>query len=178
MAAVLNLSQEDLVARCQEFSSSGKVLEVVNFNAPGQLVVAGHKGAVEALCSALEASGIRSVLLPVSAPFHSSLMKPARDVMTPLLEGSEFVSNDTRIIANLTGQLEADYGPRFLIEQVAAPVLWTQSLATASQAGCDTYVEVGPGKVLFGLARRTVPKTSKLLHTEDLRKTMSDLAAL
>jgi [acyl-carrier-protein] S-malonyltransferase len=178
MAAVLNLSQEELVERCREFSSSGKVLEVVNFNAPGQLVVAGHKVAVEALCKSLEAAGIRSVLLPVSAPFHSSLMQPARDVMTPLLEDSQFVANDSRIIANLTGQLAPDYGSRYLIEQVAAPVLWTQSLATASQAGCDTYVEVGPGKVLFGLARRAVPKTSKLLHTEDLRKTVSDLTAL
>jgi [acyl-carrier-protein] S-malonyltransferase len=105
-------------------------------------------------------------------------MQPARDVMTPLLEDSQFVANDSRIIANLTGQLAPDYGSRYLIEQVAAPVLWTQSLATASQAGCDTYVEVGPGKVLFGLARRAVPKTSKLLHTEDLRKTVSDLTAL
>ena len=178
MAAVLNMPADELTERCKKFARSDRVLEVVNFNAPGQLVVAGHKSAVEALCVSLEESGQRSVLLPVSAPFHSSLMRPAMDVMSPLLDDSKFVSNDTRIIANLTGRFELEYGPKFLIEQVAAPVLWTQSLASASEAGCDTYIEIGPGKVLFGLARRALPKTSKLLHTEDVRKAIAEIQAL
>lgn len=178
MAAVLNVPADQLAQRCKEFARGGKVLEVVNFNAPGQLVVAGHKAAVEALCTSLEAAGHRSVLLPVSAPFHSSLMRPALETMAPLLEASAFVANDTRIIANLTGQFEQGYGPQFLVNQVAAPVLWTQSLASALEAECDTYVEVGPGKVLFGLARRTLPKTSKLMHTDDVKKTITDIQAL
>lgn len=178
MAAVLNVPADELAERCKKVARSDRVIEVVNFNAPGQLVVAGHKSAVEALCLSLEEAGQRSVLLPVSAPFHSSLMRPAMDVMSPLLNESSFVANDTRIIANLTGRFELEYGPQFLIEQVAAPVLWTQSLASASEAGCDTYIEIGPGKVLFGLARRALPKTSKLLHTEDVRKAIADIQAL
>jgi [acyl-carrier-protein] S-malonyltransferase len=178
MAAVLNVPADELAERCKKVARSDRVIEVVNFNAPGQLVVAGHKSAVEALCLSLEEAGQRSVLLPVSAPFHSSLMRPAMDVMSPLLNESSFVANDTRIIANLTGRFELEYGPQFLIEQVAAPVLWTQSLASASEAGCDTYIEIGPGKVLFGLARRALPKTSKLLHAEDVRKAIADIQAL
>jgi [acyl-carrier-protein] S-malonyltransferase len=178
MAAVMNVSADDLVARAKKVSKPGAVVEVVNFNSPQQLVVAGHRTAVEALCHGLEADGLRFVSLPVSAPFHSSLMLPAREAMTPLLEESAFAATDTRVIANLTGKIEARYGPRFLIEQINSAVLWTQSLATAHGAGCDVYVEVGPGKVLFGLARKTLPKGPKLLHTEDLKQTVADVQAL
>lgn len=178
MAAVLNVAAEDLTARCGKVSKPGSVVEVVNFNSPQQLVVAGHKTAVDALCNGLEADGLRFVALPVSAPFHSSLMKPAKDAMAPLLNETSFAKSDTRIIANLSGKLEADYNARFLIEQIAAPVLWTQTLDTAAQAGVDTYLEIGPGKVLFGLARRSVPKTAKLLHTDEIKKSIEDVKAL
>lgn len=178
MAAVMNVPAEDLQARCAKASKTGSVVEVVNFNSPQQLVVAGHKTAVDALCAQLEADGQRFVTLPVSAPFHSSLMKPAKDAMAPLLNESTFHKTPTQVIANLTGKLEADYGARFLIEQIAAAVLWTQTLETASHAGCDAYVEVGPGKVLFGLARRGLPKGAKLLHTEEMKKAIDDVKAL
>jgi [acyl-carrier-protein] S-malonyltransferase len=178
MAAVMNLSGDELKARCAKHSQGGKVVEVVNFNSPQQLVVAGHKTAVDALCSALEADGVRFVQLPVSAPFHSSLMKPAREAMEPLLNGTEFAKTGTKVIANLTGKVEEDYGARHLIEQINSAVLWTQSLETASEQGVDTYVEVGPGRVLFGLARRSVPKGAKLLHTEEIKKAIEDVKAL
>lgn len=176
MAAVMNVPADDLKARCTKASKPGSVVEVVNFNSPQQLVVAGHKTAVDALCNQLEADGQRFVGLPVSAPFHSSLMKPARDAMTSLLNETKFSKTDAKIIANLTGKFADDYGPSYLIEQINSAVLWTQTLETASQAGMDTYVEVGPGKVLFGLARRGLPKGAKLLHTEDVKATIKELA--
>lgn len=175
MAAVMNVPAEDLKTRCAKASKPGSVVEVVNFNSPQQLVVAGHKPAVDALCNQLEADGQRFVSLPVSAPFHSSLMKPAREAMTPLLNETKFHKNDARIIANLTGKYADDYGPRYLIEQINSAVLWTQTLETAHQSGLETYVEVGPGKVLFGLARKTLPKGPKLVHTEDVKQTIKDL---
>jgi [acyl-carrier-protein] S-malonyltransferase len=178
MAAVMNVPAEELKAQAAALTKKDHVVEVVNFNSPQQLVVAGHKAAVEALCAKLEAAGQRTVSLPVSAPFHSSLMKPAQEAMRPLLEETRFENPGTKVIANLTGKVEDAYGARFLVEQIASAVLWTQSLETASQAGCTSYLEVGPGKVLFGLARRCVPKGAKLLHTEDVRQAIKDVQAL
>lgn len=178
MAAVISVAADDLTQRCKKVSRAGSVVEVVNFNSPQQLVVAGHKTAVEALCNGLETDGLRFVSLPVSAPFHSSLMTPAKEAMAPLLNETPFAKTDTRIVANLSGKIEPEYGARFLIEQIAAPVLWTQTLETAAHVGVDAYVEIGPGKVLFGLARRSVPKTAKLLHTEEIKKTIEDVKAL
>ncbi len=175
MAAVMNVPAEDLKTRCEKVSKPGSLVEVVNFNSPQQLVVAGHKTAVDALCHQLEIDGQRFVGLPVSAPFHSSLMKPARDAMTPLLNETKFAKTRTKIIANLTGKYADAYGSQFLIEQINSAVLWTQTLETAHQAGLETYVEIGPGKVLFGLARKTLPKGPKLLHTEDVKQTIRDL---
>lgn len=178
MAAILNVAADDLQTRCTKVSKATSVVEVVNFNSPQQLVVAGHKSAVDALCSALEAEGLRFVVLPVSAPFHSSLMKPAKEAMTSLLNETAFAKTPTKVIANLSGKVEPNYGASFLIEQIAAPVLWTQSLATAEQSGCNAFLEVGPGKVLFGLARRGVQKGAKLLHTEDMKKAIEDVKVL
>lgn len=178
MAAVMNLAGDELKKRCVQKSKPGRVVEVVNFNSPQQLVVAGHKGAVDDLCQSLEAESVRFVMLPVSAPFHSSLMAPARTAMTPLLESAQFKKTDAQVIANLTGQVESDYGPRFLIEQINSAVLWTQTLETAQAAGCDAYFEVGPGKVLFGLARKTLAKGPKLFHSEEAAKAIEDVKAL
>lgn len=178
MAAVMNVAADDLKQRCEAIAKPGKVVEVVNFNSPQQLVVAGHKAAVDELCNGLEAAGLRFVVLPVSAPFHSSLMQPARDVMAPLLEESPFAQSGTPVIANLTGVVEHNYGARFLIEQINSPVLWTQTLETAQQEGCDTYIEVGPGKVLFGLARKTLAKGPKLLHSDEVVQAVEALKAV
>lgn len=169
MAAVLNMTAEDLEARCRDLSRKDSVVEVANYNSPQQLVVAGHQTAVGRLCKALEAERIRFVSLPVSAPFHSSLMGPARDVMAPLLEDSCFTKTKAKIIPNLTANVVDEYGPQFLIEQINSPVRWTQTMATASEHGCDLYLEVGPGKVLAGLARRCLAKEAKILGTDDLK---------
>ncbi len=178
MAAVMNLPAADLKEKCKVVSWDGSVVEVVNYNSPQQLVVAGHKEAVSRLCTDLEAAGSRFVVLPVSAPFHSSLMAPAREAMIPLLESAKFTANTQRVIANLTGKIEKDYGPRFLVEQINSAVLWTQTLETAQECEVETYVEIGPGKVLFGLARKTLAKGPKLMHTEDLKQAIEDVKAL
>jgi [acyl-carrier-protein] S-malonyltransferase len=177
MAAVMNVPAEDLKARCEKINKKTNVVEVVNYNSPQQLVVAGHKKAVDELCAGLETDGLKFVMLPVSAPFHSSLMKPARDVMEPLLKESEFLTTDKEIIANVTGKVELDYNHSHLARQIDGAVLWTQSMETAAQLGCDTYVEIGPGRVLFGLGRRIVPKTSKIMHTDEIVKAIADLRA-
>ena len=176
MAAVINCPANDLTQRCRELSRPDRLVEVVNFNSPQQLVVAGHKEAVDQLGQQLADEGIRFVSLPVSAPFHSSLMKPAREEMSPLLLDTVFESNESHIIANLTGKVERDYDARFLIEQINHPVLWTQSLESAGSLGCSTYLEVGPGKVLFGLARRGLPRGNVLIHTEDLPKAIEQIS--
>jgi [acyl-carrier-protein] S-malonyltransferase len=177
MAAVMNLPAEDLTIKCNNASTGDEKVEVVNFNSPQQLVVAGHKGAVDRLCGTLETDGVRFVPLAVSAPFHSSLMKPARDAMTSLLEETEF-KNGGQVIANLTGKVESDYNAKFLIEQINSPVLWTQSLGTSEELGCDTYVEVGPGRVLFGLARKTLPKGQTLINSHEVKKCIQDIQGL
>lgn len=177
MAAVLNVEAAELKDRCNRLSSNDRQVEVVNFNSPQQLVVAGHKTAVDDLCRELETEGRRYVSLPVSAPFHSSLMRPARDAMEPLLLASTFAATANLLVANLTGKVAADYGPKHLIEQICSPVLWTQSLASAEQHGCDTFLEIGPGKVLAGLARKTLARGATIRHTDDLPQTLKDLQA-
>jgi [acyl-carrier-protein] S-malonyltransferase len=178
MAAVINAEVEGLNGRCKALSRGGKSVEVVNYNSPQQLVVAGHKTAVDELCAGLEKDGIRFVMLPVSAPFHSSLMKPAREAMEPLLRGTTFAPSTTRLIPNLTGKVTTEYGPELLVEQICSPVLWTQTLEACVAEGCEVYLEVGPGKVLFGLARRSLPKSAKLLHTEELVKAIESVKTL
>lgn len=181
MAAVLKADPAQLKNWCEELSSPGnQSVEIANYNSPDQLVVAGHKDAVDRLVAKLREAKIRAVPLPVSAPFHSSLMKPARKAMTPLLTSDLFTSNDAVVIANLTGEaVSRDYSPQHLIEQIDHPVRWTQTLETAVSRETDIYLEVGPGKVLAGLARRTLPKgDTTILETESLMETLEALKRL
>jgi len=175
MAAVLNMPADVLAEHCTAASTKDHMVEVVNFNSPQQLVVAGHRIAVEKLCGKLEELGTKSVLLPVSAPFHSRLMEKARIAMEPALRESTLKHTEYAMIANLTGKVAAPYGVDNLIKQIDKPVLWMQSIETSVNNGCEKFVEIGPGKVLFGLARRLVPKTSKIMHTEDVRKAIADI---
>lgn len=184
MAAILNVPAEKLHQLCLEaiknLESLGKkakdeddnivptALEIVNFNSPSQLVVAGHRFAVETLVELVGTHKGRGVLLPVSAPFHSSLMEPARRTMTPLLEETLIEPGKGLILANKTGDIAPSYGWELLAEQIASPVLWYQSMEKACQIGCQTFIEIGPGKVLSGLAKRLVPKESEIRTSEDL----------
>jgi len=178
MAAVIGLDPAVLIEKCKAIDTSLGAVEVVNFNGPQQQIVSGHKTAVETLTKALADDKIRCTSLPVSAPFHSSLMAPAREEMTPELEGTPLNPTAYPVIANLTGQLAQPYIVDNLIKQIDSPVLWADTLATALAEGCDTFFEVGPGKVLFGLARKAVPKGSKIIHSDAIDKAIQDARAL
>lgn len=176
MAAVLNPEIPTLNQWCKDITTTDHSVEVVNYNSPQQVVVAGHKLAVEELCTKLEGAGKKFVMLNVSAPFHSRLMVKAREAMTPLLKDTQFKSNDTTVIANLSGEPVRTYQADYLIKQIDSPVLWTQSMQSAEAMGCELYVEVGPGKVLFGLARRCLSKKdARLVVTADIRKAITEL---
>lgn len=178
MAAILGGKAEDLAQRCQSVSRPNAKVEVANYNAPQQTVIAGHKAAVEAFCASLEKEGIRAVLLPVSAPFHSSLMREARIAMQPLLEETVLSEQSNQFIANRTGEVSDQYTSALLVEQIDHPVLWTKSLAAAAQHGCEIFLEVGPGKVLAGLAKRSLAKTARILSSDDIVKALADVKAL
>ena len=184
MSAILNYDEQALKAKCHEVSSllindgldeMASSVEIANFNSAKQLIVSGGKEAVSKLGEILIAEKIRVVPLPVSAPFHSRLMKPAREAMEPLLRDTQLLENDRRVIANITGDIAAPYKIENLIEQIDGPVLWTQSIAKAVELECSQFVEIGPGKVLTGLIRRSVPKTSKVLPTDDILSSIESL---
>ena len=176
MAAIIGIAPDALQARAIKASRPGRVVEVVNFNSPQQLVVAGHKSAVEDFVKSLEADKARCVMLPVSAPFHSSLMSKAREVMEPLLLDTPLCNSAEKVIANRSGRVEAPYQIQHLIEQIDHSVMWSQTLETAVAAGCIDYVEIGPGKVLTGLAKRQIPKEARLTHTDDIRAAITSLS--
>jgi [acyl-carrier-protein] S-malonyltransferase len=178
MAAVMNCDVEPLQLLCEKVAKeTAGCVEIVNFNSPQQLIISGHKKSVEAVCAAIIADPkVRCTPLPVSAPFHSKLMKPARVEMTPLLLDTHLVVNDARVIPNLTGNIVDRYNIDLLIQQIDHPVLWTQTLNAALAIGCETFIEIGPGRVLSGLARRCLPKGLNLVNTADMAKTIAELA--
>jgi [acyl-carrier-protein] S-malonyltransferase len=158
MAAVLGLDDDQVVAACAEASASGDG-EVVaaNFNSPGQVVIAGDTGAVDRAIELSKARGARRAMpLPVSAPFHSPLMVPARNGLEPALHALDFHQLDVPVYRNVdasavSAPVEVCDG---LIRQVDAPVRWSETIATMRADGFDTFVEVGTGSVLSGLVRR------------------------
>jgi [acyl-carrier-protein] S-malonyltransferase len=178
MAAVIGFDPEALVEKCEAVDSKLGKVEVVNFNSSQQQIVSGHREAVEALVSALAEEKVRCTPLPVSAPFHSSLMAPAREEMSVDLGKTPLLSTGHSVIPNLTGKNSRPYTIDNLIRQIDNPVLWTDTLATAVDEGCDTFFEIGPGKVLFGLARRGVPKGLKILHSNSIEKAIEDARTL
>ncbi len=170
MTAVLSMEAARLEEFCKVASKPGEPVEVVNYNSPAQLVVAGSCVAVLRLEVALTAEAVKFVSLPVSAPFHSSMMKPAREEMTPMLLATEFVNNQTRIIPNYSAEITDQYGADFLIQQIDSAVKWCQSIEKVQFSGINNYVEVGPSKVLWGLARKILPKGQfKLANTDNVK---------
>jgi [acyl-carrier-protein] S-malonyltransferase len=156
MAAIVGLSPEDVEAACAE-SAQGEVVSPANFNSPEQTVIAGHAGAVARACAACTARGAkRAIPLSVSAPFHCSLMAPARERLRPLLKETRFADAAMPVVTNvdarseLRGALLRDA----LLAQVDAPVRWVESMRLLASEGVDRALEIGPGKVLSGLVRR------------------------
>lgn len=156
MAAILGLDDDGIAAACAE-AAQGEVVEPVNFNAPGQTVIAGHKGAVERACEACKARGAkRAVLLPVSAPFHSSLLKPAADRLAVALADIAVTTPTIPVINNVDVAIETDPVKikDALVRQAAKPVRWVEIIQKMAGMGVATAAECGPGKVLAGLTKR------------------------
>lgn len=156
MAAILGLSDEDVRAACVD-SAQGQVVEPVNFNAPAQVVIAGHKSAVERACEAAKAKGAKRALpLPVSAPFHSSLLKPASDRLREYMAKLNFAVPQIPLINNVDVAILND--PQAikdaLVRQAASPVRWVETVQKIAAQGITHVVECGPGKVLAGLTKR------------------------
>lgn len=170
MSAVLSCEAPRLEAFCANVSTAADTVEVVNYNSPQQLVVAGSAVAVAKLEEVLKVESVKFIRLPVSAPFHSRMMAPARAEMTPLLSRTSFKQNASAIIPNLSAEITSEYGADYLIQQIDSPVKWTQTITQANMAGINHFVEVGPGKVLAGLAKRILPKGEwRIEGTDDVK---------
>lgn len=159
MAVVLGLSDEDVRAACLEAVAAdpASVVEPVNFNAPAQVVIAGHTAAVERACELAKAKGAkRAMKLPVSAPFHSSLLKPASDRLREYMEQLHFSAPQIALINNVDVTVLNDPASikDALVRQAASSVRWVETMQKVAAEGITQVVECGPGKVLMGLVKR------------------------
>lgn len=159
MAAILGLSDEDVKAACAEAvaGTPGALVEAVNFNAPAQVVIAGSKAAVERACEIAKAKGAKRALpLPVSAPFHSSLLKPASDKLREYMASLNFSAPAIPLINNVDVAIVNDTAAikDALVRQAASPVRWVETVQKIGAGGVTHIIECGPGKVLAGLTKR------------------------
>ena len=169
MAAMIGVDREKIVEICQSVSAESPV-QAVNFNCPGQIVIAGATRGVELAVEELKAAGAKkAVILPVSAPFHSTLMKPAAEKLA--VELDKVTLSDARIpvVANVNAQVltKAEDIKASLVAQAASPVLWEDCVAKMKEFGADVLLEAGPGKTLCGFNRR-IDKSIKSLNVEDV----------
>lgn len=156
MAAIIGLDSDSLKTACQE-AAQGEVVEPANFNSPTQIVIAGHKTALTRACAAAKAKGAkRALMLPVSAPFHSSLLKPASDRLAEYMANLTFSAPKIPLINNVDVAIIDD--PQAikdaLVRQAASPVRWVETIEKMASMGITHIVECGPGKVLAGLCKR------------------------
>jgi [acyl-carrier-protein] S-malonyltransferase len=164
MAAILGLTDEQVRQACAE-AAGAEVVEAVNFNAPSQVVIAGHKAAVERACEVAKRLGAKRTLpLPVSAPFHSSLLKPASERLRERLADVALAPPVVPVINNVDVASETDPARirDALARQAASPVRWTETIAKMAADGVTHIVEIGPGKVLSGLTKRIAPDVESL----------------
>ena len=179
MAALLGISLDRVEQLCQA-AAEGEVVAPANINTPAQIVVAGHIGAVRLVMERAAAAGAKRALpLPVSAPFHCSLMRPAQQRLTPELEALRFQDLQFPLVNNARAE-EVRSGPdarRGLIDQICAPVLWEQSIRRLRSLGAECFVEVGPGRVLTGMMRQIDPAVP-VVNVEDNKSLEKALAAL
>ncbi|MCR2746907.1 ACP S-malonyltransferase [Limnobacter parvus] len=157
MAAILGLADEQVKEACRQASVNGEVAEAVNFNAPSQVVIAGSAQGVKTACEAAKALGAKRALeLPVSAPFHSSLMKPAAVKLAAALANTKFETPALPVYNNIDVAVESD--PErirdALVRQAYGPVRWVETIQAMTAAGTTLFVECGPGKVLAGMVKR------------------------
>jgi [acyl-carrier-protein] S-malonyltransferase len=180
MAAVLGMEQENVRKVCAD-ASQGEVCEPANINSPEQIVISGHKGAVErAAALAPERGAKKAVLLPVSAPFHSSLMRPAQDRLASDLAAVSFLKPSVGVMCNVDALLvdSSEASRDALIRQVTGAVRWDECVRGLISNGVDTFIEVGPGKVLWGLMRQIDRSKTALIVGDEasLVKTLGQLS--
>ena len=179
MAAVMGLTPDAIVAVCQNVETEcGEAVQAVNFNCPGQVVIAGATKAVDKASEALKAAGAkRAIPLPVSAPFHSTLMKPAAERLKEVLDKIDFRDAKFPVFSNVTAEpvVKAEEIRALLVKQAASPVKWEMSMHRMIKDGFDTFVEVGPGKVLTGFTRK-IDRAMNALNVEDMASLEKTLA--
>jgi [acyl-carrier-protein] S-malonyltransferase len=170
MAAILGLDAAAVTSACEE-AAQGEVVAPANLNAPGQVVIAGNRGAVERAGTLAKAKGARKVVpLAVSAPFHCALMKPAQERLTPELRGIAVNAPRRPVVANVDAEPKRDGASAIdaLIRQVSAAVRWEDVVRRLASEGVRTYVEVGPGTVLSGLIRK-IERDARTFNVEDAK---------
>jgi [acyl-carrier-protein] S-malonyltransferase len=179
MAAILNLDPEKVQAACAE-AAQGEVVSPANLNCPGQIVIAGHAAAVERAMDACRKAGARrTLLLPVSAPFHCALMQPAQERMAADLAALPFADLAVPLVCNVDARIvrsAADVRDG-LVRQVAGTVRWQESIELLVREGVTTFVEIGPGAVLSGLIKK-IHKDARVLNVEDAASLEKTAAAL
>jgi [acyl-carrier-protein] S-malonyltransferase len=179
MAAILGLDLAAIDAACRE-AAQGQVVSPANINSPGQVVIAGHKDAVDrASALARKAGAKRTVLLPVSAPFHCALMAPAQERLARDLTAVRFRDPEVPVVNNVDARVirTADECLEGLVRQVSAPVRWLEVVETLARQGVDTVIEVGPGTVLSALVKK-IDKRLRVRSVEDPASLEAMLPAL
>ena len=183
MSAVLGLEPERVRAICESVQAAmGKVVSPANYNDPGQTVIAGDAAAVERAGFELKAAGAKRVLpLPVSAPFHCALMEPVKGRLEPVLRDIAWKAPAVPVVTNVEAKANRDLARvvPLLVEQVTAPVRWIECVQEFARLGVGRMVEVGPGKVLSGLAKRIAPEveTFQVSDAASLEKTLAALGS-
>jgi [acyl-carrier-protein] S-malonyltransferase len=179
MAAVMGLSAKEVISICRRASAVGTV-EAVNLNCPGQIVVAGDQAGINAAGALAKKAGARRfVPLPVSAPFHSRLMKPAGERLARDLKSINIADPGFPVVTNVDADfVHTGSGVRHaLIRQVYSPVRWEESIRLLNAAGINTFIEIGPGKVLSGLIKK-ICRTATIYHIEDEKSLEKNLALM
>ncbi|HEY0144129.1 MAG TPA: ACP S-malonyltransferase [Thermoanaerobaculia bacterium] len=170
MAALIGPTVDEVRAVCEE-AAEGEVLSVANINAPGQVVIAGTKSAIERAIAVAKSRGIRKALpLPVSAPFHCELMRPAEERLRPILDEANFKDLWYSLISNVDASPigTATAVRNALLRQVASPVRWVESVEKMVAMGVRRFVEIGPGAVLTGMIKRIAPE-AELVSVSDVK---------
>ncbi len=180
MAAILGLEDSIIIEICKKASEKG-VVEAVNFNSPGQVVIAGEKNAVAHACELMKEAGAkRALILPVSVPSHCSLMKQAASEFKNYIDSVDFKMSDVKVIHNVDANYARDINEikSKLVEQLHMPVLWTSSVNKMKESGVEKLLEAGPGKVLAGLTRR-IDKSlsaSAIIDVSSLKSTIEEIS--
>jgi len=179
MIAVLGLKIKEIKDILNKYKDVKGICEIANDNADGQVIISGNKESIQSLQSFLKGKKIKSIPLKVSAPFHCSLMKPAADSMKEKINITEFKKPLFKIVNNVTAKAEEENNniKSLLIDQISSTVKWRESLIYMSNAGVNNFIEIGPGKALTGMAKRTIKNSNcfSINSIADIKKIQNEL---